>query len=116
MEQIVPEQIDEQIGDIPVLPIVEETVDLVPVLPHEHLLPAMEYIALTSPVTDSLPEPGPAELSALESLQNVGVLMLKREKDRLRLLEECSSAPPRDLEELRRCHSSQPGRLGCRNA
>ena len=30
------------------------------------------------------------------------VLVLKRERDRLRLLEECSSAPPRDLEELRR--------------
>ena len=48
----------------------------------------------------------------LESLQNVfhekqmevdrGVLVLKREKDRLRLLEECSSAPPCDLEEMRR--------------
>ena len=31
-----------------------------------------------------------------------GVLVLKREKDRLRLLEECSSVPPCDLEELRR--------------
>ena len=31
----------------------------------------MEYIAPTSPVNDSLPEPGPAELSALESLHNV---------------------------------------------
>ena len=48
----------------------------------------------------------------LESLQNVlhekqieddrGVLVLKREKDRLLLLEECSSAPPCDLEDLLR--------------
>ena len=48
----------------------------------------------------------------LESLQNVlhekqmevdrGVLVLKREKDRLWLLEECSYAPSCDLEELRR--------------
>ena len=47
----------------------------------------------------------------LEPLQNAfhekqmevdrGVLVLKREKDRSRLL-ECSSAPPCDLEELRR--------------
>ena len=90
----------------------EETVDLVPVLPHEHLPPAMEYIAPVSPVTDSLAETGPAALSALESLQNVihekqmevdrCVLVLKRAKDTLRLLEECSFAPPRDLEELRR--------------
>ena len=68
----------------------------------------MEYIAPASQVTYSLPEPGPAELSALESLQNVihekqmevddrGVLVLKREKDKLRLLEEwfeCSSSRP----------------------
>ena len=104
--------LQEQIGDIPVPPIVEETVDLVPVLPHEHLLPVMEYIAPTSPVNDSLPEPGPAELSALESLHNVihekqmevdrCVRVRWRENDRLRLLEECSSAPPRDLAELRR--------------
>ena len=48
----------------------------------------------------------------LETLQNVfhekkmevdrGVLVSSVEKDRLRLLEECSSAPPCDLEELRR--------------
>ena len=72
----------------------------------------MEYIAPTCPVIDSLLEPGPQELSAWESLQNVlhekqmevdrSVLALKREKDTLRLFEECSSAPPRDLEELRR--------------
>ena len=31
-----------------------------------------------------------------------GVLVLKSEKDKLRLHEECSSAPPYDLEELRR--------------
>ena len=30
------------------------------------------------------------------------VLVLKREKDRLRLLEESSSAPPCDLDEMRR--------------
>ena len=30
------------------------------------------------------------------------VLVLKREKEKLRLLEECSFVPPRDLEELRR--------------
>ena len=89
-----------QIGDIPVPPIVEEIVDLVPVLPHEHLLPVMEYIAPTSPVNDSLPEPGPAKLSALESLHNV--IHEKQKKDTLRLLEECSSAPPRDLGKLRR--------------
>ena len=90
----------------------EKTVDLVPVLPHEHLLPAMEYIAPASPVTDSLPELGLAELSALESPHNVfhekqmvvdrRVLVLKREKDKLRLLVECSFAPRHDLAELRR--------------
>ena len=42
-----------------------------------------------------------------------GVLVLNREKNRLRLLEECSLAPPRDLEELRR--AIQAG-TGCRNA
>ena len=99
--------LQEQIGDIPGPPIVEETVDLVLVLSHEHILPSMEYIAPTSPVTDSLPELGPAALFALESLQNIihgkqmevdrCFLVLKGEKDRLRLV-----APPRDLEELRR--------------
>ena len=38
-EQIVPERIEEQIGDILVPPIVEETVDWVPVLPHERRHP-----------------------------------------------------------------------------
>ena len=37
VEQIVPEQIENKIGDSPVPPIVEETVDLVPVLLVEHL-------------------------------------------------------------------------------
>ena len=111
-EQIVPGRIEEQIGDIPLPPIVEETVDLVLVLPHEHLPLAMEYIAPASPVTDSLPELGLAELSALESPQNVShekqmdvdrrVVVLEREKDKLPLLEECSFAPRRDLAELRR--------------
>ena len=36
---IVPERIEEQIPDILVPPIVEEAVDLVPVLPHERLHP-----------------------------------------------------------------------------
>ena len=63
----------------------EETVDLVPVVP------AMEYIAPTSAVNDSLLEPGPSEFSAFEFLQNViqekqmevdrRVRMLMREHD-----------------------------------
>ena len=36
-EQIVPERIEEQIGDIPVPPIVDETVEVVQVIPHERL-------------------------------------------------------------------------------
>ena len=70
-------------------------------------------------------KPSPEELSALESLQNDihkkqmevdrRVLVLKREKDKLRLLEECSFVPPHDLEVLRRRPSWQ-GCDGCRNA
>ena len=79
------------------------SVESSPVVNSVPLLHAMEYI---------MPEPGPAELSALESLQSVihqkqmkvdrGVVVLKSEKNKLRLFEECSFAPPRDLEELRR--------------
>ena len=55
-------------------------------------------------------EPSPAELFALESLQNIihekqmevdrCVLVLKCETEKLRLLEECSFVPPRGIEEL----------------
>ena len=68
-------------------------------------VPALEEMALAL-------EPSPAELSALESLQNVVhekqmevdrcVLVLKREKEKMRLLKECSLVHPREIEEVRR--------------
>ena len=36
-EQIVPERIEVQIGDIPVPPIVDEAVEMVQIIPHERL-------------------------------------------------------------------------------
>ena len=68
--------------------------------------------ARPAPVVEDVAPAPVIEPSALEALQNIihekqvevdrCVQMLKRETEKLRLLEECSFAPPRDLEELRR--------------
>ena len=78
-----------------------------PGVPSATPVSVIEYVAL-APVIELSPE----ELSALKTLQNVFhekhmevdryVLVLKREKEKLRLLGECSFVPPHDLEVLRR--------------
>ena len=101
-EQIVPERIEEQIGDIPVPPIVEETVDLVPVSPHERL----HLRELSHHRPDEI-----VEAAALSVLENVlherqrrvdhCVRVLKREKEKLRVLEVRGVVPPHELHSLR---------------
>ena len=66
-------------------------------------------------------EPSPEELTSLESLQHIihekqvevdrCVRVLKRDTEKLRLLEKCSYVPPRDLEELRRANQASKDAL-----
>ena len=100
-EQIVPGQIEEQIWDIPFLPIVEETVDLVPVLPHERLHPR-EHPHRPDEIVEA------AALSVLENVFHERqrrvdhcVQVLEREKEKLRVLEERGVVPPHKLQSLR---------------
>ena len=102
-EQVVPERIEEQIGDISVPPIVEETVDLVPVSPHDERLHLRE---LSHHRPDEI-----VEAAALSVVENVlherqrrvdhCVRVLKREKEKLRVLEERGVVPPHELQSLR---------------
>ena len=74
--------------------------------------PVVEEQLVAEETTQFVSELSSEELSALEFLQNIThekqvevdrcVPVLKREKEKLRLLEECSFVPPHDLEELRR--------------
>jgi len=83
-----------QIRDIPVPPIVEETVNMVQVLPHEHLLLAMECIAPASPVTDPLPN---------QPLSAAFTSFLER------LTEQVVAAPfPQDVQEIIRATVNEP--------
>ena len=84
-EQIVPERIEEQIGDIPVPPIVEETVDLVPVLPYERLHPRGPDEIVQAAAFSVLEKRPPRK--ATSGLTHC-VRVLKREKEKLRVLEE----------------------------
>ena len=105
-QERLPERIEELIEDTPA-PLntsSTSTSSTSPGISSATQVPALEEMAHAL-------EPSPAELSALESLQNVVhekqmevdrcVLVLKREK-KLRLLEECSLVHPREIEEVRR--------------
>ena len=123
--ELFPERIEEQIVDIPVPPTVKDIEELVQIITQERsqqrtvnqLVGApkaqvVEEQLVAEETTQFLDEPSSEEPSALEFLQNIihetpvevdrCVLVLRREKEKLRLLEECSFVPPRDLAELRR--------------
>ena len=129
--ELFPERIEEQIVDIPVPSIVEEIAEVVQFIPQERLQQRTLEQIVGVPVpqvveeqldaeetTQFVDEPSSEGLSALEFLQSTihekqvevdcCVPVLKREKEKWRLLEECSFVPPRDLEELRR--NIQPGK------
>ena len=101
-EQIAAGETTENIAEIPV----EEEQVIVQEIP-EVVGPLPPIDEPTEPVYNQVHQE-----QLVASLQNIihekqmevdrGVLVLKREKNKLRLLEECSLAPPRDLEELRR--------------
>ena len=124
--ELFPERIEEQIVDIPVPSIVEEIAEVVQFIPQERFqqrtleqivgVPCAtgcggtarcrsdDPVLLMSPVLNNSLCWNFFESIVHEKQVEVDrcVLVLKREKEKWRFLEDCSFVPPRDLEELRR--------------